>query len=643
MARLTRRPLCDDDVPAEIGSSKHKSHSISNGQYATDAAVGIIIPTGKKLVLDSGTPTRSTRRIRRLKSSNQETNVLFQPWSREDDDGSQARYQKIMRESPAKMGLFTEFERDMTAQSPIKSSRKWNRSDMKCQTTMESDVWLPSLTQGKQAHLLGLSGKPIDNGKAGTLACRPLFIPRGIRNGSLKTPAHQHIAQERDIVGDLAIDDNSASESTTTICLKSETTRMSLSSASNNMDGKHEDVPETLAIYSPSTCLESGKSEDGPLNSSDAINPPKDTSQNIEDDRSIDSRTMSDEELSTSDHELDDVVKMWEKMHLTSSPQSGKIGISGADESLDSFSHSGRRMTSFHATQKFRLNQGQAQAPVDCCDSQQLVPISLPVPPLVDQKQKCRGSPSKKSFQAARQALAEDFLSELDKKLTNGRITELTKATGGVKLNWTKNLNTTAGRANWRREVIRSGPSESDGTRLHEEFKHHATIDLADKVIDNETKLLNVLAHEFCHLATFMISGTIKNPHGKDFKNWASKCSLAFGNRGIHVTTRHSYDIDFKYLWRCVSCGLEYKRHSKSIDIQRHRCGSCKSELKQVRPAPSGSKGNNDASGRSHYQLFVRDQMQLVKKENPHVLQQELMKIIAKRWAAKKEGGNVSS
>ena len=35
-----------------------------------------------------------------------------------------------------------------------------------------------------------------------------------------------------------------------------------------------------------------------------------------------------------------------------------------------------------------------------------------------------------------------------------------------------------------------------------------------------QERLLNVVAHEYCHLANFMISGIKDNPHGKEFKEW---------------------------------------------------------------------------------------------------------------------------
>ena len=124
---------------------------------------------------------------------------------------------------------------------------------------------------------------------------------------------------------------------------------------------------------------------------------------------------------------------------------------------------------------------------------------------------------TKKAFETRKQQLAEEFLEELDRKITHGQISELAQKTGGVKLIWSKKLNSTAGRANWRREAIIK--KFSDGA-VDKAFTHYANIELAEKVIDDEDRLINVLAHEFCHLANFMISGVKDNPHGKEFKEW---------------------------------------------------------------------------------------------------------------------------
>lgn len=237
----------------------------------------------------------------------------------------------------------------------------------------------------------------------------------------------------------------------------------------------------------------------------------------------------------------------------------------------------------------------------------------------------------KKKFESKRHSIAEQFLQELDRRITDGKVAELAASTGGVKLVWSKTLNTTAGRANWKRETIRT--KNSDGTEVDVKYNHHASIDLAAKVIDDEERLLNVVAHEFCHLANFMVSGITNNPHGKEFKEWASKTTKAFGDRGVKVTTKHTYDIDYKYIWSCAECNSEHKRHSKSIDPQRHRCGSCKGLLKQVKPVPRGGGKPTE------YQAFVKEQMKVVKQENPGIAQKNVMKAVAAKWAAKRSAG----
>ncbi|KAF3801072.1 HMG box-containing protein C19G7.04 [Colletotrichum gloeosporioides] len=236
---------------------------------------------------------------------------------------------------------------------------------------------------------------------------------------------------------------------------------------------------------------------------------------------------------------------------------------------------------------------------------------------------------TKRSFEKTKHDLAQAFLRELDDNITQGKLQSLAESTGGVQIKWSAKLSTTAGRANWRRETVHK---VADGIEKSVTHRHHASIELAEKVIDDENRLLNVVAHEFCHLANFMVNGITGNPHGKEFKIWASKCSQTFGDRGIEVTTKHSYEIDFKYIWECAECGLEYKRHSKSINPERHRCGSCKAQLKQTKPLPRA------AAKPSEYQQFFKEQMKIVKQEHPKSPQKEVMKIIADRWA--KRGGS---
>ncbi|KAL8717289.1 MAG: hypothetical protein Q9225_005449, partial [Loekoesia sp. 1 TL-2023] len=56
----------------------------------------------------------------------------------------------------------------------------------------------------------------------------------------------------------------------------------------------------------------------------------------------------------------------------------------------------------------------------------------------------------RKAFNERKYDLAASFLEELDKTIVNGQITALAESTGGVRLIWTKKLQSTAGRANWK-------------------------------------------------------------------------------------------------------------------------------------------------------------------------------------------------
>lgn len=230
-----------------------------------------------------------------------------------------------------------------------------------------------------------------------------------------------------------------------------------------------------------------------------------------------------------------------------------------------------------------------------------------------------------KHFKTQRVALADSFLQLLDHTLTDGQIAAAAASTGGVKIIWSKTLLKTAGRASWRSERSKVSPSE---------LERHFTIELAEKVIDRPYRLDNTLAHEFCHLANYAISKVTKSPHGASFKEWGRKASLAFGeSHDVNVTTRHNYDIDFKYIWRCTSawCETEYKRHSKSIDTSKVVCGKCKSRLEQIKPIPRGvnAKTDNSVDGKctgtiqatpkklNAYAAYVRDHFASVKKTVP--------------------------
>jgi predicted SprT family Zn-dependent metalloprotease len=220
---------------------------------------------------------------------------------------------------------------------------------------------------------------------------------------------------------------------------------------------------------------------------------------------------------------------------------------------------------------------------------------------------------------------------------------------------WSKTLTTTAGRANWKRErSTKSGSkasSATDALPASDESsttttKDHASIELSTKIITDSPRLLNVLAHEFCHLANFLVTGIKDRPHGAEFQRWGKLCTAAFGDRGVHVTTKHSYEIEYKYLWRCSSedCEAEFQRHSRSIDVSRHKCGCCRGTLVQIRPVPRGGTAAGGAEGKvvgakgaGGYAAYVKQHFAEVKAElPPGSNQKDVMVALGKKYRAEK-------
>lgn len=264
-------------------------------------------------------------------------------------------------------------------------------------------------------------------------------------------------------------------------------------------------------------------------------------------------------------------------------------------------------------------------------------------------KQKYTNSPQKRSekkaFDAIKDDIAKNFLRELDERITDGRLEALAASSGGLKTVWSNTLQTTAGRAHWRCKTTTRTTKHKDGSiTSEEERQHEASIELATKVLTNEDDLLNTVAHEFCHLAVFMLDGKPKMAHGKEFKAWGAKCSKVFKDKGITVTTKHSYEIDYKYIWRCAECTCEVHRHTKSVDPQRQRCGRCRGVLLQVKPVPRVKKNSPATAGGvpekkklSAWQEFLSAQMAELKTTHKELAFDKKMEIVSRRWKEHKK------
>jgi predicted SprT family Zn-dependent metalloprotease len=137
-----------------------------------------------------------------------------------------------------------------------------------------------------------------------------------------------------------------------------------------------------------------------------------------------------------------------------------------------------------------------------------------------------------------------------------------------VKILWNKRLTATAGLARFKGGALPS-----------------AIIELSDKLLDGQERLLNTVAHEFCHVANILISGNLRS-HGSGFHAWGRACEAAFSDVGIKVTRTHNYSPKFEFIWTCTNqeCGEEIGYHGKRLDPKTDRCGHCDGVLLQTNP-----------------------------------------------------------
>lgn len=205
-----------------------------------------------------------------------------------------------------------------------------------------------------------------------------------------------------------------------------------------------------------------------------------------------------------------------------------------------------------------------------------------------------------KPFNARKDRMAADLLKELDDVMTGGQIAQKTAKTGGIHITWSKLFHKTAG--NFSHESVTTYRRVDDETynRNVEMYGHSEeripirrykyTIRLAEKLVTDERRLLDVVAHEWCHLAAFAISG-VNDKHGRYWQWWADRVNKKFAHRGIKVTQYHNYKIEYMFAWECgghaeddEGCGYIVERESLSIKPGKDVCPRCVGELYQIRP-----------------------------------------------------------
>ncbi|KAL1714648.1 SprT-like family-domain-containing protein [Schizophyllum commune] len=153
---------------------------------------------------------------------------------------------------------------------------------------------------------------------------------------------------------------------------------------------------------------------------------------------------------------------------------------------------------------------------------------------------------------ARRAAYAQDIFTQLNSQVFKGGLPPETP------LVWNAKMTSTAGRARYHRN--------SEGEVV-------ICIELATKILDRDERIRYTLAHEMCHLATWIIDKDLASNHDKLFWKWGRRVMAKRSD--IEISTTHSYEINHKYRWQCcnTSCGKIFGRFSKSIKVETQFCG----------------------------------------------------------------------
>lgn len=193
-------------------------------------------------------------------------------------------------------------------------------------------------------------------------------------------------------------------------------------------------------------------------------------------------------------------------------------------------------------------------------------------------------------FKRERLALTSSMFSEFNSRAFRGELPH------DMVIKWNKRLLTTAG--------ITKLKLQND--------KRVAVVELSEKVLDDEERLKNTLLHELCHAAAWIVDAERRPPHGRSFWKWAKIATNAFPDASI--TTCHSYLIHKPFTFQCTNsaCAVEYKRHSKSINCDTHRCGACTSRIAFM--GKSGADGTPRAQKVNGFAAYVKEHFARAKK-----------------------------
>ena len=239
--------------------------------------------------------------------------------------------------------------------------------------------------------------------------------------------------------------------------------------------------------------------------------------------------------------------------------------------------------------------------------------VAAPKTPLSAKTPLAAKTPSQAALQRSLQELAPRLYREFNESVFGGKLP------ADVPVVWNARLLTTAGQCVFRTSADR----------------RTATIQLAAKVVDSEERLRKTLAHEMCHAAQWLLDGAKTPPHGPAFKRWARAFEQHVA--GMRVTTCHSYDVfGGRFRYGCSTCGHEFARHTKSVQLERQRCGVCRGSLRFLGAFEKDGTPAKATRAPSAFAQYVQKHYAATKQAMPHASHQEVMAALGQHWRDEK-------
>ncbi|XP_074864157.1 germ cell nuclear acidic protein isoform X2 [Carettochelys insculpta] len=183
----------------------------------------------------------------------------------------------------------------------------------------------------------------------------------------------------------------------------------------------------------------------------------------------------------------------------------------------------------------------------------------------------------------------------------------------------------------WNKKMRKTAGYCVTGQTKGLEVQRYARIELSEKVCDSADRLRDTLIHEICHAATWIING-IRDGHGQFWKFYAKKSTVVHPELPV-VTQCHSYEIKYKFTYKCSLCETTIGRHSKSLDTQRFVCAHCKGQL--VLCQPTGKDGTPAGAQLTPFAKYVKENYRSTKREYCDLSHAEVMQKLSAAFALK--------